>query len=105
MYCSEACDEQNNKGGAQWLPILDCRDNYNLAVTPPGMWIRINTAHKSNNLTIKDSSNSKWRTAKFDPSNVNQLWRQDMSGRLINKGNGKAFRWDRYGARFVVNFI
>ena len=52
---------------------------------------------------LKDSSNSKWRMAKFDPSNVYQLWRQDMSGRLINKGTRKAFKWDRYGGRFVVN--
>jgi len=84
MYCSETCDKNNKEGGAQWLPILDCRDNYNLAVTPP------------------DSTNSKWRTARFDPSNVYQLWRQDMSGRLINKGTRKAFKWDRYGGRFVT---
>ena len=62
----------------------------------------LNEYIQHNIATIKDSSNSKWRTAKYDPSNVNQLWRQDMAGRLINKGNGKAFKWDRYGARFVV---
>jgi len=65
-----------------WLPIIDCREDLNLAVTPP------------------DASSVDWRTAKFDPSNYNQLWRQDSDGRIINKANGKVLVMDLYGFRF-----
>jgi len=65
-----------------WLPIIDCREDLNLAVTPP------------------DASSVDWRTAKFDPSNYNQLWRQDSEGRIINKANGKVLVMDLYGFRF-----
>ena len=40
--------------------------------------------------------------SKFDPTNDNQLWRQDSEGRIINKANGKAFKWNRFGAGFEV---
>ena len=40
--------------------------------------------------------------SKFDPTNDNQLWRQDSEGRIINKANGKAFKWNQYGAGFEV---
>jgi len=65
-----------------WRPIIDCREDLNLAVTPP------------------DASSVDWRTAKFDPSNYNQLWRQDSDGRIINKANGKVLVMDLYGFRF-----
>ena len=54
------------------------------------------------NFYILDGTSRDWRTSKFDPSNDNQLWRQDSQGRLINKANGKVFVWDRYGTRFEV---
>ena len=38
----------------------------------------------------------------FDPSNDNQLWKQDSQGRIINKANGKVLVWDQYGTRFEV---
>jgi len=57
----------------------------NLAVTPP------------------DATSKDWRTSKFDPTNDNQLWRQDSDGRIINKANGKVFVWDKYGTRFKTN--
>jgi len=69
-------------GREDWLPIIDCREDLNLAVTPP------------------DASSVDWRTAKFDPSNYNQLWRQDSEGRIINKANGKVLVMDLYGFRF-----
>ena len=62
---------------------MDCRDHMNLAVTPP------------------DASNSQWRMAWFDPNNHNQQWRQDIEGRLINRGNGMAWKWDYYVNTFV----
>ena len=40
----------------------------------------------------------------FDPRNDNQLWRQDSEGRIINKANGKVFKWDQFGAGFEVIF-
>ena len=52
--------------------------------------------------TIKDGSNRQWRTSKFDPTNDNQLWKQDSQGRIINKANGKVLVWDQYGTRFEV---
>ena len=41
----------------------------------------------------------------FNPTNDNQLWRQDSKGRLINKANGKVFMWDRYGPKFQVFYF
>merc|ERR1712107_207083 len=68
---------------SDWRAIMDCRDHMNLAVTPP------------------DASNSQWRMAWFDPNNHNQQWRQDIEGRLINRGNGMAWKWDYYVNTFV----
>ena len=51
-----------------------------------------------------DASSVDWRTAEFDPSNSNQLWRQDYEGRIINKANGKVLVMDLFGFRFEVFF-
>jgi len=67
------------KSNFTWLPIYDCREKLNLALTPP------------------DSTSNNWRTYKFDPSNENQLWRHDDKGQLINKASGKVFKWDSSG--------
>ena len=39
-------------------------------------------------LSFLDASNKAIRTAKFDPTNNYQLWKQDSRGRLINKAVG-----------------
>ena len=37
------CENTANIGKAEWAPIIDCREELNLAVTPPGMnwWVSI----------------------------------------------------------------
>ena len=57
------------------------------------------------NVKCLDRTSRDWRTTKCDPSNDNQLWRQDQQGRIINKANGKVFMWDRYGPRFQVLYF
>ena len=32
----EDCENTDNIGKAEWAPIIDCREELNLAVTPPG---------------------------------------------------------------------
>ena len=33
----EDCENTDNVGIEEWAPIIDCREELNLAVTPPGM--------------------------------------------------------------------
>ena len=37
----EGCENTDSAGKYEWQPIIDCRNNMNLAVTPPGMYLLI----------------------------------------------------------------
>ena len=96
------CENTDNIGNSEWQPIIDCREEMNLAVTPPGIMCNYWNKNLSHYFIIEDVNSIYWRTSKFDPSNDNQLWKQDSQGRIINKANGKVLVWDQYGTRFEV---
>lgn len=78
----EQCQRHYDMSDDEWYPIIDCREELNLAITPG------------------DSVNSAVHTKAFDPTNDRQLWRQDKEGRIYNKHNGLVWVWDGYGSRF-----
>jgi len=83
LLSSEACRRHYDMSEDEWYPIIDCREELNLAITPG------------------DSVNSAVHTKEFDPTNDRQLWRQDKEGRIYNKHNGQVWEWDQYGSRFA----
>jgi len=76
------CKQTYNMGPNDWYPIVDCREELNLAIE----------AVFKNGWVL--------RTTAFDPKNDKQLWRQDKDGRIYNKATGKVWVWDIYGNRF-----
>jgi len=73
--CAVSCNQ------CEWYPIVDCRNELNLAIQI-------------------EADGSNLRTTAFNPNNDKQLWRQDKDGRIYNKATGKVWVFDKYGSRF-----